>query len=140
MGTLEVPALNFWYELASSYSYPAAMRIASVAAAAGVEVRWRPFLLGAIFKAQGWPDSPFNLHPAKGRYMRRDLERICAQLGLAFRLPDPFPQANLMAARVALIAHDEGWAKTSRSASSTPSSPRAATSASARRWPLFWRR
>ena len=101
--------LDFWYELASSYSYPAAMRIDSVAAAAGVEVRWRPFLLGAIFKAQGWPDSPFNLHPAKGRYMRRDLERACAALGLAFQLPDLFPQASLTAARVALIGHDEGW-------------------------------
>jgi 2-hydroxychromene-2-carboxylate isomerase len=104
-----VPTLDFWYELASSYSYPAAMRVGSVAAAAGVEVRWRPFLLGAIFKAQGWPDSPFNLYPTRGRYMRRDLERTCAALGLAFRLPDPFPQASLRAARVALIGHAQGW-------------------------------
>jgi 2-hydroxychromene-2-carboxylate isomerase len=101
--------LDFWYELASSYSYPAAMRIGSVAAAAGVAVRWRPFLLGPIFKAQGWSDSPFNLHPMKGRYMQRDLERICAALGLSFQLPGPFPQASLMATRVALIGHDEGW-------------------------------
>jgi 2-hydroxychromene-2-carboxylate isomerase len=47
------PTLDFWFELASTYSYPAAMRITEAALAAGVTVRWRPFLLGPIFKAQG---------------------------------------------------------------------------------------
>jgi 2-hydroxychromene-2-carboxylate isomerase len=42
------------------------MRVARVAEAAGVAVRWRPFLLGPIFAAQGWSDSPFNIYPAKG--------------------------------------------------------------------------
>ena len=103
-------SIDFWYELASSYSYPAAMRIGSAAEAAGVEVRWRPFLLGAIFKMQGLGgDSPFNRQPAKGRYMWRDLERICAALDLPFRRPEPFPQRSLTAMRVALIGHDEGW-------------------------------
>ena len=105
-----MPRIDFWYELASSYSYPAAMRIGAAAKAAGVEVHWRPFLLGAIFKAQGLgDDSPFNRQPAKGRYMWRDLERICAALDLPFRRPEPFPQRSLNAARVALIGHDEGW-------------------------------
>ena len=53
---------------------------------------WRPFLLGPIFAAQGWRNSPFNIYPAKGRYMWRDLERICAAAGLPFRRPEPFPQ------------------------------------------------
>ena len=85
------------------------MRIAPLAQAAGVEVRWRPFLLGPIFKAQGWDTSPFNLYPAKGRYMVRDCERQCAALGLTFRLPGPFPQNTLLAARVALVGLEEGW-------------------------------
>lgn len=104
-----MPRLDFWHELSSSYSYPAAMRIAEAAAQAGVEVRWRPFLLGPIFRAQGWPDTPFNLLPTKGLYMWRDLERICAATGLPFRRPRPFPQRSLTAARIALIGHDEGW-------------------------------
>jgi 2-hydroxychromene-2-carboxylate isomerase len=104
-----VPAVDFFYEFASSYSYLAAMRIAPLAKAAGVTVRWRPFLLGPIFKAQGWDTSPFNLYPAKGRYMVRDCEREAAALGLTFRLPDPFPQNTLTAARVALVALEEGW-------------------------------
>lgn len=101
--------LDFFYEFASTYSYITAMRIAPLAKAAGVTVRWRPFLLGPILKAQGWDTSPFNLFPAKGRYMVRDCERLCADLGLRFRLPDPFPQASLIAARVALVGLDEGW-------------------------------
>ena len=95
-------AAEFWYEFASTYSYPAAMRVDALAAARGVELAWRPFLLGPIFAAQGWRDSPFNLYPAKGRYMWRDLERICAALGLPLKRPDPFPQNSLAAARVAL--------------------------------------
>jgi 2-hydroxychromene-2-carboxylate isomerase len=101
--------LDFFYEFASTYSYIAAMRIAPLAEAAGATVRWRPFLLGPIFKAQGWDTSPFNLYPAKGRYMVRDCERQCVALGLAFRLPDPFPQSTLTAARVALTGLEQGW-------------------------------
>jgi 2-hydroxychromene-2-carboxylate isomerase len=104
-----MPALGFFYEFGSTYSYIAAMRLAPLAEAAGVTVRWRPFLLGPIFKAQGWDTSPFNLYPAKGRYMVRDCERQCEELGIAFRLPEQFPQNSLVAARVALVGLDEGW-------------------------------
>jgi 2-hydroxychromene-2-carboxylate isomerase len=88
--------LDFFFEFASTYSYPAAMRIGDVARSAGVAVRWRPFLLGPIFKAQGLDTSPFNIYTTKGRYMWRDLERTCDELGLAFRRPEPFPQNGLL--------------------------------------------
>lgn len=96
------PKLDFWYEFASAYSYPAALRIDSFARERKVDIAWRPFLLGPIFKAQGWDSSPFNLFPAKGAYMWRDMERLCAAAGLGFRKPDPFPQSSLLAARIAL--------------------------------------
>jgi 2-hydroxychromene-2-carboxylate isomerase len=103
-----VISIDFWYEFASTYSYPAAMRIEALAAARGIVVTWRPFLLGPIFAAQGWGDSPFNIYPAKGRYMWRDMERICSSLGLPLVRPDPFPQHSLLAARVALaLGEDE---------------------------------
>ena len=101
--------LDFWFEFASTYSYPAAMRITPLAKAAGVTLRWRPFLLGPIFKAQGWDNSPFNIYPGKGRYMWRDLERTCAALGLPFVRPTPFPQNALLAARVALVGLAQEW-------------------------------
>jgi 2-hydroxychromene-2-carboxylate isomerase len=103
------PQVEFWYEFASTYSYLSAMRIEDLAAAAGVEVLWKPFLLGPIFHAQGWDTSPFNIYPAKGKHMVRDMERLTAARGLPFRLPSPFPQNSLHAARLALIGHAEGW-------------------------------
>jgi 2-hydroxychromene-2-carboxylate isomerase len=95
--------LDFWFDFASTYSYPAAHRIGPLASKARVKVRFRPFLLGPIFQAQGWESSPFNLYPAKGRYMWRDLERLCAELNLPFKRPEMFPQQSVLAARVAII-------------------------------------
>jgi len=101
--------LQFWFEFASTYSYPAAARVERAAGAAGVAVDWRPFLLGPIFQSQGWNDSPFNLYPAKGRYMWRDLERICAEGEIPFARPSRFPRNGLLAARVACAAAGEPW-------------------------------
>ncbi len=106
---MTTPTLDFWFEFASTYSYPAAMRIVPLARTAGVKVNFRPFLLGPIFKAQGWSTSPFNLFAAKGRYMWRDVERICDHLALPFRRPEPFPQSSLLAARVALVGLGDAW-------------------------------
>jgi 2-hydroxychromene-2-carboxylate isomerase len=107
---MNVPVIQFWYEFASTYSYPAALRIEPLAKVRGVSVEWRPFLLGPVFAAQGLSDSPFNLYPVKGRYMVRDLERTCAALGLPFALPKPFPQNGLMAARIATALEGEARA------------------------------
>ncbi|MDI9849324.1 2-hydroxychromene-2-carboxylate isomerase [Rhodoblastus sp. 17X3] len=109
-----MPELDFWYEFASTYSYLAAMRAEALAGPAGVRLRWRPFLLGPIFAAQGWTSSPFNLYPAKGRYMWRDMERVCALRGQPLRQPDPFPQNSLLAARLALAVPEESRAALSR--------------------------
>ncbi|KMO16420.1 2-hydroxychromene-2-carboxylate isomerase, partial [Methylobacterium indicum] len=104
------PTLEFWFEFASTYSYLAAMRIEPLAEAAGVTLRWRPFLLGPVFAAQGWTSSPFNLYPAKGRHMWRDLAREAARLGLPPVVrPESFPQNSLAATRVAVHGAEEPW-------------------------------
>src|SRR3990167_4894063 len=95
--------IEFWFEFASTYSYPAAMRIEKVAGAAGLDVVWKPMLLGPLFNAQqGLKDSPFNAFPVKGRYMWRDLERTCIDEGLPLNKPAIFPQNGLKAARIVL--------------------------------------
>lgn len=106
---MQARSLEFWFEFASSYSYLAAMRIEALARAAGVQVAWRPFLLGPVFLSLGWNDSPFNIYPPKGRYMWRDLARLADKYGLPFKLPSQFPRNGLLAARVALAAQDEPW-------------------------------
>ena len=68
---MTVVDLEFWFEFGSTYSYLSASRIEDVTGAVSVPISWRPFLLGPIFEEQGWDDSPFNVYPAKGRYMAR---------------------------------------------------------------------
>ena len=104
-----MPHLEFWFEFGSTYSYPAAMRIEKLAEAAGVAVKWKPFLLGPIYNEQGWGDSPFNIYPAKGKYMWRDLERVCAALAIPFVRPSKFPRNGLLASRVVCWFDSEPW-------------------------------
>lgn len=108
--------VTFWFEFASTYSYLSVMRIEEEAARRGVGVAWKPFLLGPIFKAQGWDTSPFNIYPAKGRHMWRDMERRAAKFGIPFRVWTGedgrlFPQNGLLAARTAIAALGEDWGK-----------------------------
>jgi 2-hydroxychromene-2-carboxylate isomerase len=108
---LNTASVEFWFEFGSTYSYLSAARIEDVAAAAGVQVLWEPFLLGPIFAEQGWDDSPFNVYPAKGRYMWRDLERLCVKYRIPFTRPSRFPRNGLLAARIACLARvtSEHW-------------------------------
>jgi 2-hydroxychromene-2-carboxylate isomerase len=106
---MTAPYLDFWFDFASTYSYPAIMRVGALARRQAVAVNFRPFLLGPTFKTQGWNTSPFNLYAAKGRHMWRDLERTCAGLGLEFRRPEPFPQSSVLAARIALVGLGDKW-------------------------------
>src|ERR1051326_1797000 len=102
-------SFQFWFEFASTYSYPAAMRIESLALAHNVKIEWNAFLLGPVFKAQGWNDSPFNIYPAKGKYMWRDMERICDSLPIPFHRPSVFPRNSILAARVATRFKNATW-------------------------------
>jgi 2-hydroxychromene-2-carboxylate isomerase len=101
--------VEFWFEFGSSYSHVAALRIEDVARDRGVPIVWKPFLLGPLFRRQGWNDSPFNLYPARGRYMWRDVERRCRKLGLPFRRPSLFPRNALLPARVAILSGGRPW-------------------------------
>lgn len=101
--------IDFWFDFASTYSYLAALRIEPLAAAKGVRVNWRPFLLGPVFTAMGWNDSPFNIYPSKGRYMWRDMERLCKQYGLPLKKPSRFPRNGLRPARIICAHRDSPW-------------------------------
>ena len=101
--------IEFWFDFASTYSYLSSCRIDRLVSSKGVEVIWRPLFLGAMFNRQGWDTSPFNIYPAKGRNMWRDLERRAAVHGVPARRPSTFPQHSLLAGRVALVGLEQGW-------------------------------
>lgn len=102
-------ALEFWFDFGSNYSYLSAMRIDALAREKKVQVIWKPFLLGVVFKARGWETSPFVLQKIKGDYTWRDMARQCDKYGLPWRQPATFPRTALLPMRVALIGADQGW-------------------------------
>jgi len=101
--------IEFWFDFSSTYSYLAVMRIEALAAGAGVDILWRPFLLGPIFRDLGSNTSPFLLQAEKGRYMWTDLRRRAGKYGFDFKLPSIFPRSALLPMRVALLASSEPW-------------------------------
>ena len=103
------PAIEFWFDFGSNYSYLAAMRIEPEAARLGVDVLWRPFLLGPIFRSFGWDSSPFVLQKRKGQYVWLDMARQCQKFGLNWTQPTAFPRSAVLPLRVALLAAQEPW-------------------------------
>jgi 2-hydroxychromene-2-carboxylate isomerase len=101
--------VDFFYEFASPYSCLSALRIRKLARVAEVGIRWRPFLLGPIFRAEGLKDSPLNLFPLRGAYARVDVARRARRHGFEVRFPSSFPRGSVLPARVALVALAEGW-------------------------------
>lgn len=103
------PAIEFWFDFGSNYSYLSMMRIEELARRDGIAVEWRPFLLGAIFKSFGWETSPFVLQKEKGIYVWRDMVRQCEKYHLPWTQPSQFPRRSLLPMRVALLGAREPW-------------------------------
>ncbi|MDQ1813996.1 2-hydroxychromene-2-carboxylate isomerase [Massilia sp. CCM 9210] len=103
------PQIEFWFDFGSNYSYLSTMRIEALAAAQGVRVLWKPFLLGPVFKTLGWTTSPFVLQKEKGAYVWRDMQRQCDKYGLPWTQPGTFPRRALLPLRVALLGAGEAW-------------------------------
>lgn len=99
--------LEVWFEFASTYSYLTVYRVEDLTRRAGVEMAWKPFLLGPLFQAKGWTTSPFVLDEVKGAYMWRDVARRAERLGIPFSQPSVFPSHSVLAARIMTAAMNE---------------------------------
>jgi 2-hydroxychromene-2-carboxylate isomerase len=95
--------VDVFYDIASSYSYLACTQLDALAARTGAEIRWRPFLLGGVFKATG-NDMPARV-PHKARWMLGDLDRWAKKYGIPMRMPSRFPIVTVSTQR-ALVAAD----------------------------------
>lgn len=110
MSTVAAP-IDFWFDFSSPYGYFMSEKIDALAARHGRRVRWRPFLLGVVYKQIG--SRPITEVPLKGEYSRHDLDRSARFLDLPFALPQPFPVATQHAGRTFywLAAQDEALAR-----------------------------
>ena len=98
--------LEFFYDYVSSYSYLADSQLHTLGAGG---IAYRPMFLGAVMQAT--ENRPPASLPARGAWLRRDLERWAARYGIGFRMNPRFPQNTLGALRLAIVAqHDGGFA------------------------------
>jgi len=102
-------SLELWIGYGSTYSYLSVMRIDAVAAAAGIEIVWKPFNIRALMIEKGLPKGPFIPRPDKLAYMWRDLERRAQRRGLPYVRPPQYPVDSQATVRVACLAAQEGW-------------------------------
>lgn len=89
--------IDFYFDFASPYAYLAAARIDALADRHDAPVRWRPILLGAVFKQTG--GQPNLNKPLQGDYLRHDVPRCARRWGVPLHQPLAAPFAALAAAR-----------------------------------------
>jgi 2-hydroxychromene-2-carboxylate isomerase len=104
--------IEFYFDFSSPYSYLLSEQIEAVATRHGRSVKYRPTLLGAVFKQTG--AMPLVEVPLKGEYSKRDFLRSARYAGVKFSMPDAFPVSTVNAARALL------WLQSSGSAKSVP--------------------
>ncbi|MEX5343192.1 2-hydroxychromene-2-carboxylate isomerase [Pseudomonas sp. I2] len=92
--------VEFFFDLGSPASYLAWTQLPTLCTRHGATLRYRPMLLGGVFKATG-NASPVMV-PAKGRYMFDDLKRFADRYGVPFGLPPGFPVNTLTLMRGAI--------------------------------------
>ena len=94
--------IEFFFDIGSSYSYLAATQLQGLSTRTGVPVRWRPFLLGGVFKATG-NDMPARI-PAKAKWMLGDMRLWSRHYGIPFEMPSRFPLNTLRTQRALAAA------------------------------------
>jgi 2-hydroxychromene-2-carboxylate isomerase len=90
--------IEFFFDIGSAYSYLASTQIAKLGERTGATIRWRPFLLGAVFKATG-NDTPARI-PAKAKWMLGDMAAWSKHHGIGFQMPAKFPAQTLRVQRL----------------------------------------
>ena len=93
--------IDFHFDFSSPYTYVASEEIEALAERTGSDLRWRPLLLGAVFKTSGGHPLTEGYGP-KVRYSVRDFARAAAFVGVPYRHPSIFPIGTVSAARAVL--------------------------------------
>ena len=97
----------FFFDFSSPFAYLAATQIEAVARRAGASIRWKPFLLGGLFKAVGTVDVPlFTMPEPKRELAILDMTRWAEHHRAPFRFPSRFPMNSVKALRMVLQLPD----------------------------------
>ena len=101
--------IEFFWDVGSPYTFLASTRIEQIAQAGNAQAKWRPFLLGGVFRETG--NRPPLEVPAKLNYMLDDLKTWAAHYKIDFVFPSVFPINSLIPMRAAVGADTLGKGK-----------------------------
>lgn len=103
--------LDFYFDCSSPWTYLAFHAVQPLAAELGVELVWKPILVGGVFNAvnQTVYDNRATPNPRKQAYMLQDLADWARLYGLEIVFPPKvFPVNSVKCMRGAFAALDEG--------------------------------
>ena len=102
--------IEFFFDCSSPWTYLAFHNIQPLAKELGVEISWRPILVGGIFNTvnpsvYAQREKPV---PLKARYMKKDLTDWARSAGLAIKMPPTvFPVNSVKAMRGCILLGNE---------------------------------
>jgi len=106
-GMMRAMVLDFYYDIVCPYAYLASTRIEALAARCGAELRWRPLLLGGIFRNVGGDQVPMHAMSApRARLNLLDMHRWAAHWGVPLTMPGGHPRRSVDAMRLCVAADD----------------------------------
>ena len=102
--------LELWFDFSCPYAYLASRRAPHIARAAGVELVYKPMLLGGVFRGIGAGDGPMATNgPAKAQHNYHDMHRWAEIFGVPFRMPEAHPMRTVRALRTLLGLPHSRW-------------------------------
>ncbi len=96
--------VDFYFEFSSPYGYIASELAEEMEKRIGRPIRWRPILLGPVFKITG--QVPLVEVPMKGDYSKRDFSRSARLYKVQYAHPGKFPIGTVAALRAFYWVHD----------------------------------
>jgi len=102
--------IEFFFDCSSPWTYLAFHNIQPMAAELGVEIDWRPILVGGIFNSVNPSvyESRKTPVPAKARYMLKDLQDWARAAGLKIKMPPTvFPVNSVKVMRACIVLANE---------------------------------
>lgn len=93
--------LEFYYDVVCPFAYLASTQIEAFACHHGVDLVWRPVLLGGIYQGIEAPQNPMTaMSPAKARHNALDMQRWADWYGVGLRMPAAHPRRSVDAMRL----------------------------------------
>ncbi|MCO5556578.1 hypothetical protein L7F22_010128 [Adiantum nelumboides] len=99
----EPHTLVFYHDFSSPWSFFASLQVAAIAKETNAKLVYKPFLLGALFRAIETPNVPLlTLTRSRAAYARKDMEDWSNYHNAHLKFPTIFPIRSVMALRVAI--------------------------------------